>query len=202
VLLPSAAGVIDPLLSTGFPLTLLGVLRLARLFEEHAPGTAGFEAGMGEYVRHTANELDATEQLVGALYASMDDFERFKRLSLLYFAAASYTETMRRLDRADRARGFLLCGDPMFGPELRACAAAASAPLTGEERRALLARIDRAIEPFDVAGLGDRARRDWYPVRADDLVAAAPKLGATPEEVGRLLQRCGFTASAVAHSGI
>jgi FADH2 O2-dependent halogenase len=74
--------------------------------------------------------------------------------------------------------------------------------LTGEERRALLARIERAIEPFDVAGLGDRARRDWYPVRADDLVAAAPKLGATPEEVGRLLQRCGFTSSAVAHSGI
>jgi tetracycline 7-halogenase / FADH2 O2-dependent halogenase len=202
VLLPSAAGVIDPLLSTGFPLTLLGVLRLTRLFEEHALGTAAFEAGMAEYVRQTVNELDATEQLVGALYASMGDFERFKRLSLLYFAAASYTETMRRLDRADRASGFLLCGDPMFGPELRACAAAASAPLTGEERRTLLARIDRAIEPFDVAGLGDRARRDWYPIRADDLVAAAPKLGAAPEEVGRLLQRCGFTGSAVAHSGI
>jgi FADH2 O2-dependent halogenase len=27
-LLPSAAGVIDPLLSTGFPLTLLGIVRL------------------------------------------------------------------------------------------------------------------------------------------------------------------------------
>jgi tetracycline 7-halogenase / FADH2 O2-dependent halogenase len=202
VLLPSAAGVIDPLLSTGFPLTLLGVLRLARLFAEHAPGTAGFEAGLAEYMGHTVDELDATEQLVGALYASMGDFERFKRLSLLYFAAASYTETMRRLDRADRARGFLLCGDPLFGPELRACAAAASAPLTGAERRALLARIDTAIEPFDVAGLGDRARRDWYPVRADDLIAAAPKLDATPEEVGRLLQRCGFTAGAVAHCGI
>jgi len=30
-LLPSAAGVVDPLLSTGFPLTLLGVVRLGRL---------------------------------------------------------------------------------------------------------------------------------------------------------------------------
>ena len=74
--------------------------------------------------------------------------------------------------------------------------------MTDAGRRALFTRIDRAIEPFDVAGLGDRARRDWYPVRADDLVAAAPKLDATAEEVGRLLQRCGFTADAVAHSGI
>ncbi len=33
-LLPSAAGVVDPLLSTGFPLTLLGIQRLARLFSK------------------------------------------------------------------------------------------------------------------------------------------------------------------------
>jgi FADH2 O2-dependent halogenase len=33
-LLPSAAGFVDPLLSTGFPLTLLGLARLARILEE------------------------------------------------------------------------------------------------------------------------------------------------------------------------
>jgi FADH2 O2-dependent halogenase len=32
-LLPSAAGFVDPLLSTGFPLVLLGVMRLAEIFE-------------------------------------------------------------------------------------------------------------------------------------------------------------------------
>src|SRR6266550_2738706 len=37
-LLPSAAGVIDPLLSTGFPLTLLGIMRLADLLERTAVG--------------------------------------------------------------------------------------------------------------------------------------------------------------------
>ena len=37
-LLPSAAGVIDPLLSTGFPLTLLGILRLVDLLERTSPG--------------------------------------------------------------------------------------------------------------------------------------------------------------------
>jgi FADH2 O2-dependent halogenase len=56
-----------------------------------------------------------------------------------------------------------------------------------------LGRIDQAIEPFDVAGLLDRTRRDWYPVLAGDLVANASKLQASVEEVDRLLERCGFT---------
>ena len=34
-LLPSAAGFVDPLLSTGFPLTLLGISRLAEAIEHH-----------------------------------------------------------------------------------------------------------------------------------------------------------------------
>ncbi len=59
---------------------------------------------------------------------------------------------------------------------------------------ALLDRIDRAIEPFDVAGLLDRSRRDWYPVLADDLVKNAWKLNASAEEIERLLERCGFVA--------
>src|SRR5260221_369367 len=35
VLLPSAAGLVDPLLSTGFPLTLLGIARLAEAIEKN-----------------------------------------------------------------------------------------------------------------------------------------------------------------------
>ena len=69
-MLPSAAGVIDPLLSTGFPLTLLGILRLTRLFEKAAPGTPHFEAGMGEYARQTVDELDATEHDPLKIYAN------------------------------------------------------------------------------------------------------------------------------------
>jgi tetracycline 7-halogenase / FADH2 O2-dependent halogenase len=197
-LLPSAAGVIDPLLSTGFPLTLLGILRLVRLFEAHRPATGAFDHGLAHYGRQTLAELDATEQLVGALYASMGDFERFKRLALLYFAAASYSETARRLGRNEAAHAFLLCDDPIFGPELRACAASASASIADGEREALFARIDRAVRPFDVAGLSDRGRRDWYPVRADDLRGAAPLLGASPGEIDALLERCGFAG---AHAG-
>jgi FADH2 O2-dependent halogenase len=190
-LLPSAAGVIDPLLSTGFPLTLLGVVRLLEILERTRPGD-GRDAALRGYEEVTLAELDATERLVGALYGLMDDPPLFKRLSLLYFAAASYAEAARRLGRPELAPGFLLAGHPTFGPELAACAEAAATRPQGSARAALEARIDRAIDPFDTAGLLDRNRRDWYPVTAEDLLASAAKLQASPAEVQRLLERTGL----------
>jgi FADH2 O2-dependent halogenase len=191
-LLPSAAGIVDPLLSTGFPLTLLGIQRLLAILGRPDWRGREFDAALASYADHTMRELDATELLVGALYASMQDFVLFKRLTLLYFAAASFSETVRRLGMPERAPGFLLCDDERFGPELRACAEAALAGPAGNDRDALIARIDRAIEPFDVSGLLDRARRDWYPVIAGDLILAAPRLGATPAQIDLLLERSGF----------
>lgn len=202
-LLPSAAGFNDPLLSAGFPLTLLGITRLLDVLEHTSDGPPGAgrshglerEAGLRAYARATHDELDATERLVAALYGAMVDPPLFKRLTLLYFAAASYAETTRRLGRPELAPGFLLHAHPRFGPELRACAELACRTPSGAARDRLLDRIDRAIEPFDVAGLLDRSRRDWYPVLADDLVANASKLDASVEEVEQLLARCGFRLS-------
>jgi FADH2 O2-dependent halogenase len=193
-LLPSAAGVIDPLLSTGFPLTLLGLARLLDVLERTAPG-AERRAALAAYEQTTQEELDVTEQLVGALYACMADPALFKRLSLLYFAAASYSETVRRLGRPHLAPGFLLNAHPHFGAELRACAALAASVPADAARTALFDRIDRAIDPFDTAGLLDRSRRDWYPVLASDLIASAPKLEASADDVNRLLERCGLVAT-------
>ena len=190
-MLPSAAGVIDPLLSTGFPLTLLGILRLVDLLERTRPG-AEREAALALYERTTLAELDATERLVGTLYATMDDPPLFKRLGLLYFAAASFSEAARRLGRPELAPGFLLSAHPIFGPELAACASLAAARPGGSARRALEHRIDSAIEPFDAAGLLDAGRRDWYPVRADDLLASAAKFNATRDEILALLERTGM----------
>jgi tetracycline 7-halogenase / FADH2 O2-dependent halogenase len=192
-LLPSAAGVIDPLLSTGFPLTLLGVGRLLDVLGETSPGPDRDEA-LRRYEAITLAELDATEQLVAALYASMDDVPLFKRLTLLYFAAASFSEASRRLNRPAQAPGFLLHAHPAFGRALHACVMIALAGPRGRAHDALLEEIDRAIEPFDVAGLLDRSRRDWYPVLADDLVRNASKLNAGREELDALLARCGFHA--------
>ena len=94
---------IDPLLSTGFPLTLLGLLRLLDLLERTSPGRDR-ETALADYERTSLAELDATERLVGALYATMNQPPIFKKLSLLYFAAASFSETVRRLGRPELAR--------------------------------------------------------------------------------------------------
>lgn len=129
---------------------------------------------------------------MAALYANMAAPDLFRRLSLLYFAAASFSETVRRLGRRRCAAGFLLHRHPTFGPELAACAGLAATSPAGRSRAELVARIDRAIEPFDAAGLLDDSRRGWYPVLRDDLLRAAAKLEATPADVERLLARCGL----------
>ncbi|MGH9592608.1 MAG: NAD(P)/FAD-dependent oxidoreductase, partial [Bryobacteraceae bacterium] len=175
-LLPSAAGFVDPLLSTGFPLTLLGVARLAEMLE------LGWSAErLTAYAGQTERELLAAARLISGLYANMGNFAAFVSISLLYFAAVSYSETVRRLSKPHLASSFLLCDSPF-----------------GEACRELLARahsdedVLSLIEPINVAGLGKPERRNWYPVDARDLLDAAVKLGAAKDEIAELLRRCGF----------
>jgi FADH2 O2-dependent halogenase len=58
--------------------------------------------------------------------------------------------------------------------------------------REVAKEVARAIEPFNIAGLGDPGRRNWYPVDANDLVYGADKLQSTKEEITHLLEKCGF----------
>src|SRR5947208_3961900 len=198
-LLPSAAGFVDPLLSTGFPLTLLGLTRLARILETDW-NSSFMEERLSHYAQGTLQELDAAARLVAALYASMNDFPVFSALSLLYFAAASFSESARRLNRPELAGGFLLHDDPRFGARLRSCCEGAmrareNGGLTPAARAELIDDIFCAIEPVDVAGLSDRSRRNWYPVDVRDLLNAAGKLEVTESDVTQWAVRGGFFAS-------
>src|SRR2546425_6403273 len=195
-LLPSAAGFVDPLLSTGFPLTLLGIARLTGALEAGLDSPR-LEGRLNQYERQTFQELDVAAKLVAALYASMNDFPLFTALSLLYFAATSFTETVRRLHRPDLAGGFLLTDHPDFSPRLHSCCdrvlrAFSHGGVTAAAQASWIDDIYRAIGPFDVAGLCDRGRRNWHPVVAGDLLNASGKLGVSQDEINRLLARCGF----------
>nr|WP_269430952.1 tryptophan 7-halogenase [Silvibacterium bohemicum] len=190
-MLPSAAGFVDPLLSTGFPLTLLGISRLADSIERDW-GTEKFGEALQRYAVDTDAELVAASRLIGALYRNMSDFPVFVSLSLLYFATASFSETARRLDKTKLATSFLLHDHLTFGPASRQLIEQALRLRTQEESAELARDIVRAIEPINVAGLGDRSRRNWYPVDAEDLLHSAHKLGATREDILQLLHRCGF----------
>jgi tetracycline 7-halogenase / FADH2 O2-dependent halogenase len=190
-LLPSAAAFVDPLLSTGFPLTLLGIQRLARLFEAGLPGP-DFDAGLDDYSCATLGDADAAGLLVSALYATFDDFPVFAALTHLYFAAASYTEALTRLNRRAPRRSFLLREDPVFGPGfVLSCRAAIAASRRGgfgfEEREAWFADLRRTVAGRDVAGLGRAERRNWHPVDPRDVLESAGKLDASRGEVEALL---------------
>jgi FADH2 O2-dependent halogenase len=186
-LLPSAAGFIDPLLSTGFPLTLLGVARLAEIIERDWDSPA---PALAAYAHRTDAELLATARLIGSLYAAMANFPVFVALSLLYFAAASFSETARRLGKPHLASSFLLHDNPAF--QMRPLLERARTVRDQAESQSLSDDIRRFIEPFNVAGLGDPRRRNWYPADAADMLRAAPKLGASTGDVARVLDRCGF----------
>ena len=185
ILLPSAAAFVDPLLSTGFPLTLLGLERLAGAIER-SWGAPGFPAKLAEIGRRTLGEADTAARLVAALYARMGDFPAFASLTLLYFAAASYAEAAHRLGRPALSGGFLSGDHPRFGPALARCCALARTSATSTE---LDRSVREAIAPFDVIGLSDAGRRSWHPVRGEDLLAARNKLGASRSEIEDLLAR-------------
>ncbi len=193
-LLPSAAGFVDPLLSTGFPLTLLGVSRLTEIVER-SWGGEDFSQQLTAYATATDEELLATSRLIAALYASMARFTVFRSVALLYFAAASFSETARRLGKPDLASSFLLHNRAGFGRECRSVLKRLTEePSTGEVD-AIVRKIETTIEPIDVAGLCRRPRDGCYPVLADDLFESAWKLGATTKDVGAMLDRAGFFAA-------
>ena len=187
VMLPSAAGIVDPLLSTGFPLTLLGIERVAAALAE-AWDSPRLGLRLAEYAARTQAELDVTARLVGALYGAFDDWEGFTALAHLYFAAASFAESARRIGHGELAGdAFMLGGHAHFVPALERCLAIAHSG-AGD----LPSAVADAIEPVNVAGLHNPARRNWYPCDAADIMTAAGKLRASEGEVVAMLKRCGF----------
>ncbi len=193
-MLPSAAGFVDPLLSTGFPLALLGVNRLAEIVEQ-SWDTGDLSERLRSYATRTDGELLATAKLVSALYANVGNFPIFRALSLLYFAAASYSETAFRLGKPGLATSFLLHDHPAFGQPCRSLLDRAIGGVPEPDSDVVVREVYRIIEPIDVAGLCRNLRNSWYPVNAQDLFDAAWKVGATQKEIAELLDRAGFYAA-------
>lgn len=201
-MLPSAAGFVDPLLSTGFPLALLGVQRLAAVL----PGLVNDEdnaSALHDYGQRLFSDLDVTAALVAALYSSASDFGRYTDLLKLYFAAMSHTETVRRLGRRREVDAFLLSDRAEFRMGLAEVFQHVDENRTDPDARIeLAAMVRRVIEPVDVAGLNRTDRHNWYPVDLDALFASRHKLGATghnsdalERELRQMLRRCGIAES-------
>jgi tetracycline 7-halogenase / FADH2 O2-dependent halogenase len=182
-------------------LTLLGVSRIAEMIDRHW-NQHSFATELLTYAASTDGELLATSRLIGALYANMNNFDAFRAISLLYFAAASFSETVRRLGKPHLAQSFLLHTDPRFGSTSKALLERAATGVSKGDTAAFVQEVQRAIEPFDVAGLCASPPNGWYPVDAEDLKQAAWKVGAAAGEIDDMLQRCGFYTLKQSHVSI
>ena len=185
-MLPSAAAFIDPLFSTGIPLTLLGIERLARILEKDRPErgadlvrsakasvtTLAPRAQWGEYADVTLAEADHTARFIAGCYAAFPRFQQFAAYSMFYFAAASFSEMARRLHVKSDAARFLGTDRAAFVEALVRLSPQSHGP---DPRYA--SAVARSIEPLNIAGLCDPAKRNWYPVDLRDIVRGARKLG-------------------------
>ncbi len=213
LLLPSAAAFVDPLFSTGIPLTLLGIERFGRALEA-AWGMPAFDARVAEGAAASAREVQAAARLVGASYAGFRQFSGFAALSMFYFASASHSEMARRLGETDgearlsprtafdvrdepdcpTSSRFLRVDHPSFGPAFERLAGellAGGGQARGDDSR-FAAEVRAAIEPLNVAGLADPKKRNWYPVELRDLIENAAKLGMTGPEMARWIEAAGW----------
>jgi tetracycline 7-halogenase / FADH2 O2-dependent halogenase len=174
-MLPSAAAFIDPLFSTGIPLTLLGIERLAGILESGLG-----QAGLTTYNDATLADADRTAGFIAGSYAGFRQFPLFTAYSMFYFAAASFSEMARRLGSTRTPRGFL-CGDsPVFVEALARLSPAAG----GAGDPAIHEReVASAVADWNVAGLCEREKRNWYAVDLEDTIRSAAKLELTPRQV-------------------
>jgi tetracycline 7-halogenase / FADH2 O2-dependent halogenase len=199
-LLPSAAASIDPLFSTGFPLTLLGVIRLGRALGQFW-GTEQFETEVRDYARATRDEVERVGRLVGLAYKVMSYPQVFNALTSLYFCAVSFEETNRRLRRVPIANSFYLGDDTRFRDRIDHCMnqiedLVADGQAQQNPNR-LVALIRECVEPFNVIGMGKDTKGNRFPVDLGDLFESADKLDATREEIRSMLVRSGVELEAL-----
>ena len=107
LMLPTTAGLIDPLHSTGIAHSLSGVLRAAELLTKSTSELRRVEA-LAQYSVDVIDEVRWIDQLVGNCYAAAaHSFDAFVAASSLYFVAAIHCE--RQMAATGEMRdGFLL----------------------------------------------------------------------------------------------
>ena len=137
---------------------------------------------MTDYAAATLAEADHVARFIAGCYAAFPRFEDFTAWSMFYFAAASFSEMSRRLHGDEWSRGFLFAADNRFVTAMRDLSPARG-PSPG-----LAARVAAAIDPINVAGLSDPAKRNWYDVDVGDAVRGADKLRADPDRIRGLFR--------------
>jgi len=195
VLLPHAFAFVDPLFSTGIAWSLRAVERLCLAFESaRADARVPDEQHLARYEQMLTREADQIDRMVAGAYEAMAHFDLFAAQAMIYFATVSFAEIRQRLITDDEAHpawsGFLGVGDEVCDPLPRSSlrrlwriTGGDGRTGTAAEREAFAAWVTRTIEPRNVAGLADPARRNLYPVDLDVLVEKHALLGLTRDQL-------------------
>ena len=184
VMLPSAAAFLDPLFSTGIPLTLLGIERIAKILAESWE-TDELEVKLHEYGNTTLQEIRSTAEYIGGSLRSLTDFPSFAALSMFYFAAASYSEMARRTDQRSLVTRFLAADRADFRDGMRKCIQRICANPRGADDIVCLAAD--GIEVLNIAGLADVSKRNWYGVDLQGVIDNSHKLDLSQEEMRKII---------------
>jgi FADH2 O2-dependent halogenase len=192
VLLPHTFAFVDPLFSTGIAWSLLAVERLTDAFVRSRERGRIPAADAARYDALLAREGDQIDRVVAGAYLAMRDFPLFAAQTMLYFGVVSYAEAKQRLVGGDGWTPFLGALDPAAEGLYRGALTRLrrmGTRVTPKGRDGFVRFVRDGIEPWNIGGLMDPARRNLYPVDLDTLVARADKLGLTRETIRRALPR-------------
>jgi len=157
VLLPAAAGFVDPLHSTGLAHSLAGVERVVRILIQNPAGAKRTEALQG-YATAVVREFEWIDELVSGAGVCRGDFRKFTAFLMCYFAAATNYER-RRLDSPTVTEsGFLCAADDPLREAVRVLGRNASR----ETAAGFEALCERVLQPFNHAGLFSPEHPNMY----------------------------------------
>lgn len=157
-LLPTAAGFIDPLHSSGNAHTLVGLERLVRAWEEDWD-TPRLPTRMEQYDRVFQAEIEFIDGIVASSYAGFPEFDRMVAVAMFYFATAIWSEHERRAGRPPTA--FLCANELRFRKALdEAYSAVSNSNVTIADLEAM---VYGTFADINLARLGDPTRHRMYP---------------------------------------
>lgn len=169
---PSSIGFTDPLLSTGFSLNLLGILRLLFVFESNKLSDEKLES-IAE-----SNKLDLANsaRFIFELLKYSDEPDKFRSKSLIFFTAIIQQELRSRLGLISPTTGFAMREFKewhLLSEELL------KAPLSHQQ-------LIEKLTPWDLGGIL-KYKNFQIPASKDDLENNCFKLGIHPEKIQHML---------------
>jgi FADH2 O2-dependent halogenase len=160
-MLPHAAYFFDPLFSAGNAHTLLGIERLARVFEPAQTGGSLAEQ-LAEYERQLFREITFLDWLIHGCYRTFGRFDLLSAYVMYYFAAAVESETRFRNGAAQS--GFLFSDfEPFRSAVNHSYNALVRGDASARPAAELFAQVANDIARFNPAGFCDARKNNMYP---------------------------------------